>query len=68
MKKKSSANMVIVLLLLIIIYLLFKYVIPRIFVYAAIIFAFIPPLINSIVGIAIVILIFYLIYKFLRKK
>ena len=68
MKKSSSKTLIIVLLSLVIIYMIFRYVIPRLFDYVFLIFAFIPPLISSIAGIAVIILIFYLIYKLLRKK
>ena len=68
MKKSSSKTLIIVLLSLVIIYMVFKYVIPRLFAYVFVIFAFIPLLISSVVGIVIVVLIFYLIYKLLRKK
>lgn len=68
MKKSSSKTLIIVLLSLVIIYMIFRYVIPRLFAYVFLIFAFIPPLVSSIAGIAVVILIFYLIYKLLCKK
>ena len=59
MKKSSSKTLIIVLLSLVIIYMIFRYVIPRLFAYVFLIFAFIPPLISSIAGIAVIILIFY---------
>lgn len=68
MKKDKTKTLVIILLTLIIIYLVLKYVIPLIFAYVIILLAFIPPLFRTVVGLFILVLIFYLIYKVLRKK
>lgn len=68
MKKDKDKNLIILLLSLIIIYMVFKYIIPRILFYATVILALIPPLMSKIFGLVILVLIFYLIIRVLKKK
>lgn len=65
--KNREKTIIIILLSLIILYLICKYVFPVMHIYIIMIMALVPALLSKLIGLSILVMIFWLIIKVLRK-